>query len=50
MGDDMGESQTLTLPISLPVILALYIMLAAIQNPNSSLAVWSSIFPSSLLS
>ncbi|WP_420461340.1 ABC transporter permease [Neolewinella sp.] len=45
MGDDMGESQTLTLPISLPVILALYIMLAAIQNPNSSLAVWSSIFP-----
>lgn len=45
MGDDMGESQTLTIPITIPVILALYIMLAAIQNPNSSLAVWSSIFP-----
>ena len=45
MGDDMGESQTLTIPITIPVILAFYIMLAAIQNPNSSLAVWSSIFP-----
>lgn len=45
MGDDMGESQTLTIPITIPVILALYIMLAAVQNPNSSLAVWSSIFP-----
>ena len=45
MGDDMGESQTLTIPITIPVILAFYIMLAALQNPNSSLAVWSSIFP-----
>ncbi|CAH0999358.1 putative protein YhaP [Neolewinella maritima] len=45
MGDDMGEGQTLTIPIMIPVILAFYIMMAAIQNPNSSLAVWSSIFP-----
>ncbi|WP_116107415.1 ABC transporter permease [Lewinella sp. IMCC34191] len=45
MGDDMGESQTLTIPITIPVILAFYIMMAAIQNPNSSLAVWSSLFP-----
>ncbi len=45
MGDDMGESQSLTIPITIPVILAFYIMMAAIQNPNSSLAVWSSIFP-----
>ncbi|WP_116125055.1 ABC transporter permease [Lewinella sp. IMCC34183] len=45
MGDDMGESQTLTIPITIPVILAFYIMMSAIQNPNSSLAVWSSIFP-----
>ena len=45
MGDDMGESQTLTIPITIPVILAFYIMMAAIQNPNSSLAVWSSMFP-----
>lgn len=45
MGDDLGEGQSLTLPIIIPVILALYIMIAAVQAPNSSLAVWSSIFP-----
>lgn len=45
MSDDLGEGQSLTLPIAIPVILALYIMMAAVQAPNSSLAVWSSIFP-----
>lgn len=45
MGDDLGEGQTLTLPIMIPVILAFYIMFVAVQAPNSSLAVWSSIFP-----
>ena len=45
IGDDMGEAQSLTLPITIPVILALYIMIAAVQAPDSSLAVWSSIFP-----
>ncbi|MEL7120720.1 MAG: ABC transporter permease [Bacteroidota bacterium] len=45
MGDDLGEGQTLTIPITIPVVLAIYIMLKAIEDPNSSLAVWSSIFP-----
>ncbi len=45
MGDDLGEGQSLTLPITIPVILAFYIMFVAVQAPNSSLAVWSSIFP-----
>lgn len=45
IGDDVGEGQSLTLPITIPVILALYIMMAAVQAPDSSLAVWSSIFP-----
>jgi ABC-2 type transport system permease protein len=45
VGDDAGESQSLTLPITLPVILAIYIMFAAVRAPDSSLAVWSSIFP-----
>nr|MBP7184651.1 ABC transporter permease [Saprospiraceae bacterium] len=45
MGDDIGESQSLTLPISLPVILAVYIMMVVIRQPESNLAVWSSIFP-----
>ncbi|MCH2083031.1 MAG: ABC transporter permease [Saprospiraceae bacterium] len=45
MGDDLGEGQALTIPITIPVILAFYIMFVAIQAPNSSLAVFSSIFP-----
>lgn len=45
MGDDLGEGQSLTIPITIPVILAFYITIAAIQSPNSSLAVWASMFP-----
>ena len=45
VGDDQGEAQSLTLPITLPVIAAIYIMMAAVRSPDSSLAVWSSIFP-----
>lgn len=45
MSDDMGESQALTLPITIPVLIAFYIMIVAVRAPNSSLAVWSSIFP-----
>jgi ABC-2 type transport system permease protein len=45
MGDDLGEGQSLTLPITIPVLLAFYIMIASVESPNSSLAVWSSIFP-----
>lgn len=45
MSDDMGEGQALTLPITIPVILALYIMMATVESPNSTLAIWSSIFP-----
>lgn len=45
IGDDLGESNSLTLPITIPVILAFYIMFVAIRSPNSSLAVWASIFP-----
>ncbi|MCB0707239.1 MAG: ABC transporter permease [Saprospiraceae bacterium] len=45
MSDDLGESQALTLPITIPVLIAFYIMFAAVQSPNSSLAIWASIFP-----
>jgi ABC-2 type transport system permease protein len=45
MGDDLGGGQALTIPITIPVILALYIMMQAVQAPNSSLAVFASIFP-----
>ena len=45
MGDDVGEGQALTIPITIPVVIAFYIMFVTIQAPNSSLAIWSSIFP-----
>ena len=45
MEDDMGEGQALTIPITIPVVIAFYIMIVSVKSPNSSLAVWSSIFP-----
>ena len=45
IGDDMTEGQSLTIPITIPVALAFYIMITTVQSPNSSLAVFSSIFP-----
>ena len=45
VGEDMAESNSLTLPISIPVIISFYIMIAVIEAPNSTLAVWSSQFP-----
>lgn len=45
VGDDTGEAQSLTLPISIPVIIAVYIMITAVRAPESSLAVWASLFP-----
>ena len=45
LNDDLGEGQSLTLIIALPVMLAFYIGMAAVQNPNGWLAVWASMFP-----
>ena len=45
MGDDWGEGQSLTLIVAIPVIIAFYLGIAAVENPSSSLATWSSIFP-----
>ena len=45
IGDDVNDSQTLTLPVVIPIVLAVYIMFQAVREPNSSLAVWSSVFP-----
>ena len=45
MGDDMGEGQSLTMVVIIPVIIAFYIMMAALQAPNSSLAVGASFVP-----
>ncbi len=45
IGDDQGESQSLIMPITIPVIFAMVIMMNAINDPDSPLAVFSSIFP-----
>jgi len=43
--EDLGEAQQFMLPVILPIILAFMIMMTTIENPNSGLAVFGSIFP-----
>lgn len=40
-----SESQAMMLPISVPIILAIFLMMIIITQPHSSLAVWSSMIP-----
>jgi len=40
-----SESQAMMLPISVPIILAIFLMMIVITQPHSSLAVWSSMIP-----
>ncbi len=46
MGDDYGEGQALVLPVTIPIILAFYIVaFVGIRNPDSGLMVFASMFP-----
>ena len=45
IGDDLNEGNSLTMPLMLPIIMAVYIAIKAVEAPNSSLAVWSSMIP-----
>ncbi|MEP7266294.1 MAG: ABC transporter permease [Saprospiraceae bacterium] len=45
VGDDQGESQQLILPVTLVIVMGLYIAIAAIRAPHSQLAVVSSFIP-----
>ncbi|MEN9609386.1 MAG: hypothetical protein RLZZ628_200 [Bacteroidota bacterium] len=45
VGDDLGESQAMTFPIMLPLMFGFYAAMRAVSAPESSLAVWTSIFP-----
>lgn len=45
VNEDAQESQQFTLPITAPIILGFVIMTSAIRDPNSSLAVFGSLFP-----
>ncbi|MBV9960726.1 MAG: ABC transporter permease, partial [Parafilimonas sp.] len=43
--EDIQSSQSLTLPITMPVIFSFIIGTNAVQVPDSSLAIWASIIP-----
>lgn len=45
IGDDMGEGQQLMFPIVVLVVLAIVLLQPVLQDPNSTLAVFASIFP-----
>lgn len=45
VNEDPQDAQSLMLPITMPIILSIVIMINAITQPESSLAVWSSIIP-----
>ncbi|MBK8698945.1 MAG: ABC transporter permease [Saprospiraceae bacterium] len=45
VGDDLGESQQLMMPLTIPVILAMAMIPAVFNNPNGPLAVFGSLFP-----
>lgn len=45
VNEDSQDAQSLSFPITLPIILAIIIMINAINDPGSSLATWSSIIP-----
>ena len=43
--DNQADTQQLLWPITIPLIIGLFIMMSAFQNPNSTAAVWGSIIP-----
>ena len=43
--DNETETQQFMLPVTVPIIIALMVAMGAMQNPDSSLAVWCSIIP-----
>lgn len=45
VNEDPQDAQSLMLPITMPIILAIVIMMNAIIHPEGSLAIWSSIVP-----
>ncbi len=43
--EDVQSSQSLTLPVTMPIIFSFLIMSVVIYSPDTPLAVWSSIIP-----
>lgn len=45
VGEDINEAQSLTFPIMIPLIIAVYIGVSALSAPHGSIAVWASMIP-----
>ena len=45
VNEDPQEAQQLTLPVSMPIIFGIIILQATINDPNSNLAIFGSLFP-----
>jgi len=45
VGEDINEANSLTMPIMLPLVFAVYIGVSVVQAPNSTVAVWGSMLP-----
>jgi len=45
VGDDSSESQALVFPVTVPIIISFIILTVILEDPNSSIAFWSSIIP-----
>ncbi|NLR79514.1 ABC transporter permease [Chitinophaga eiseniae] len=43
--EDAADIQQLTIPVTVPIIIGIMIMMKAVHDPTSSLAVWGSIIP-----
>lgn len=45
VNEDPNEAQSLSLPVTMPIIFGIVIMMQAVNNPNSPIAVFGSLFP-----
>ena len=45
VNEDPQDAQSLLLPITMPIIFGMVIMMKAVNDPNSSLAIFGSLFP-----
>lgn len=45
VGEDINDASSLTIPVMMPLMFSMYIGFSAVNAPDSSLAVWSSMIP-----
>ena len=45
VNEDPQDAQSLLLPITMPIVFGMVIMMKAVNDPNSSLAIFGSLFP-----